>query len=337
MSFLKLYTNKIIFRQLFLVSIILSFSLLNISSFSQNSTNIDTKASLIITQTVFQVRLGVFDINPNEIYKGETLKFKLGRVTFEDGSTASNLPCKITITSPDSSIVVLEGLSDVNGECIYDTSRTLDSQGLTLISGDILKINSTIGQGTAFATITFNGNAYISNTDSYLVKAKTIIIGDFTINPESIFINDNLIFQLGVVRYSDGIVASNLPLTIILTAPNGGQITISGLTDSSGRFEFDLSKSLASQNIVLVSGNINNLNGFEGTGSGSAKIVYDGVTYTSNTDNYIVKNRIISDIPKIVTNLARTGGGVPFGIGIIMVLAGAIFMIKDSLKKRKNK
>ncbi|MBC7471812.1 MAG: hypothetical protein H7196_00900 [candidate division SR1 bacterium] len=351
MPFFKSYMDKINFRQLsILITLIISvFNLPNIYSFSQNSFNTDTKSSLVITQTFFELKLGIFVVTPEEIYKGETIKFKQSRITFDDGSTASNLPCRITIKSPDSSVVILEGLSDTNGECLYDTSKTLSSQGLTLISGDISKINSTIGQGTAFTTITFNGNVYLSNTDSYTVKSKTLVVGDFIINPKSIYINDNLIFQLNSTKYNDGNTASALPVKLILTAPNGNEVVISGVTDNSGKFVFDLSKSLPSQGIILVSGNIKDLNNFEGNGNGSIKIVYDGVTYISKVDSYSVKSRtipplpfipsppvIIEEIPKIITNLVRTGGGIPFGIGIIIVLGGVILMVKDSLKKRKK-
>jgi hypothetical protein len=348
MFVLKLVISKINFRQAIFAFIAFVLTLtpaIGLNTLAQNSVDTSTKASLIIVPTVFDVRLNPFTINPSEIFKGETLIFKLESAVFENGSIASNLPCRITITSPDSSISILEGLTKTNGSCIYDTSLTLAAQGLTLISGDILKINSTLGQGTAFATVTYNGNIFTSNTDSYIVKAKTLILGDFVITPNSIHINGNLIFQLNPVKYIDGTIASNLPVTFSLTGPNGGLIVLSGVTDGAGKLIFDLSKSLPSQGIALVSGNLNDLNKSAGDGFGNAKIVYDGVTYNTNKPTYRVKNPIIvippippiQEIPKIVTTLIRSGGGVPFGIVIILFLGFVILMVRDSLKKTKDK
>jgi hypothetical protein len=348
MNVLKLVINKIIFRQSILAFVLLSsllISLISVNVLGQNLVDTTTRASLVIVPTVFDIRLNPFTINPNDIYKGETLIFKLESAVFENGAIASNLPCRITITSPDSSVAILEGLTKTNGACSYDTSLTLAAQGLTLISGDILKINTTTGQGTAFATVTYSGNIYTSNSASYIVKSKTLVLGPFVINPTSIDVNGNLIYQLNTVKYSDGTIASNLPLTFILNAPNGNQVVLSGVTDSNGKITFDLSRSLASQGITLVSGIISDLNKSPGNGNGAVKIIYDSITYNSNTATYNVKTPIIpplpplpplQEIPKIITNLVRSGGA-QLGIGVILFMAILVIAVKNSLKKSKNK
>jgi hypothetical protein len=358
MVVLKLVSNKINFGRL-IFAFVLLVTLQNeiyINTIAQNAITTDTKSSLIITASpvTLNLRFGAFTVNPSEIFKGESVKFKLDKIVFENGSIASNLPCRLTITSPDGNLVVLDGQTNSTGECLYDTSLSLAAQGFTLVSGDILKITSTIGQGTAFATVTYNRNPYISSVVTYVVKPKTVVIGNFTINPDTIDINGNLIYRLDPVKYIDGTIFSNAPVTLNLIAPNGNTIVVSGIADSAGSLVFDISKSLPSQGITLVSGNITDLNNQAGNGSGSAKIIYDGVTYTSNINRYVVKSPVIVippiipikyippivipvvDVPKLITILVRTGGGVPLGIVTILFLSFVVFMVRSSLKKRKK-
>jgi hypothetical protein len=310
-----------------------------IAIFAQTPASVtNTKASLVIEPTNFSIILGTFTVDPAEIFKGEELIFTLNKVTLENGTTASNLPCRITITLADASVVIIDGLTSAAGLCVYNSSLSLSSQGLTLVSGDIFKVNTVIGVGSAFATVTYNGNSYITNTDSFKVKQKSLTIGAFLITPKIINIGQSLVFSISDVKFNDGTVGANLPSILTIKTPSGNNVVISGVTDSSGKLVFDSSRSLSSQGLLIVSGNLADLNNISGSGQAFVKITYDGQVYNSNVDTYAVNAPFIPpiDIPKIVQILTRTGGGVPLGIVIILLLAAMAMLVRSSLKKDKR-
>jgi hypothetical protein len=338
MPILKLILDTVNFKWALRFFIIfgLLLSLSPLAGFAQPAAKTDTTASLVIAPANFSIVVSTFTIAPSSIYQGDNLVFTLNPVTYQNGGIAANLPCRMTLTAPDSSVVIIDGVTSVTGTCVYDTALSLASQGLILVSGDITKLNSAIGNGSGFATVTYNSSPTITNTAIYQVKAKTLLLGQLTINPKLVNINGNLVFQLDQVKFIDNTIGANLPAVMVITTPRGTQVVLSGYTDNQGRFTFDTSKPLSAQGLTLVSGNLNDVNGYAGGGQAYARVVYNGITYTSNTDTYGVSGPVIIDVPRIIQTIVRTGGA-SFGVVIILVLGFAAIMVRLSLKKDKKR
>jgi hypothetical protein len=293
----------------------------NVSAFSQTSIDTSTSnASLRIQADTVNSVLLSFEIVPTDIYSGDDIAFTLLNAHFTDNTFAVGLPCRLVITPPDNIVVVFTGITDATGKCRYDTRETVSNQGLTVSQTTFTNINSSIGTGSGYATVTYNGNVYTSNTVSYKVNEKRLQIGNFTIQPEIINKGDQLVFRVTPITYQNGQPASNLPAVLSVTTPSGRKVVIRVITDSQGGIIYDSTQSLTDQGYTLLSGNVNDLNNTSGFGLGVVQIEYGGVIYSTNEDSYQVRATILpfpTPLDPIVPILVRTGGIIlPYGIGI---------------------
>jgi hypothetical protein len=308
----------------------------NMHTAAQISADTSTSnASLRIQSDVINSILLSFEISPTEIYSGDDIAFTLLNARFADNSNAIGLPCRLVITPPDNVVVIFSGITDTTGKCKYDTRETVANQGLATQSS-ITKINKAIGIGSGYATVTYNGNVYTSNTVAYRVNEKRLKIGDFIIEPEVINKGEQLIFRVTPITYQNGQAASNLPAVLTVTTPSGRKVVIRVITDSQGGIIYDSTQSLADQGYVLLSGDVNDLNNSSGFGFGLVQIEYGGVIYSTNDDSYQVRTTILpfpTPLDPIIPILVRTGGSfVSFGIGISIFFL-VIGILKISLGK----
>jgi hypothetical protein len=310
----------------------------NMTAFSQSSIDTSTSnASLRIQSDVVNGVLLSFEIAPTEIYSGDDIAFTLLNARFSDNTIAGGLPCRLVITPPDNVTVVFSGITDATGKCRYDTRETVSNQGL-VAQNSITNINKAVGTGSGYATITYNGNVFTSNTVSYRVNEKRLQIGNFTIQPKVIDKGDQLIFRVTPITYQNGQPASNLPAVLTVTTPSGRKVVIRAITDSQGGIIYDSTQSLADQGYTLLSGNVDDLNNTSGFGFGFVQIEYGGVIYSTNEDSYTVRATILpfpTPLDPIIPILVRTGGAIlPYGIGIGIFLL-VIGFLKVSLGKDK--
>jgi hypothetical protein len=308
----------------------------NISSFSQSSIDTSTSnASLRIQADTVNSVLLSFEIAPTEIYSGDDIAFTLLNARFTDNTIAGGLPCRLVLTPPDNIIVIFTGITDPTGKCRYDTRETVSNQGL-VTQNSITNINKAVGTGSGYATITYNGNVFTSNTVSYRVNEKRLQIGNFTIQPEIINKGDQLVFRVSPITYQNGQPASNLPAVLTVTTPSGRKVVIRVVTDSQGGIIYDSTQSLADQGYTLLSGNVDDLNNTSGSGFGFVQVEYGGVIYSTNEDSYQVRATILpfpTPLDPIIPVLVRTGGAIlPYGIGIGIFLL-VIWFLKVSLGK----
>lgn len=320
----------------------------NLAVIAQTRTS--STASLNIVENQIDLQLGPFTISPKQINIGENLIFTLSNILIQDGSFGSNLVCRIYITSPDQSLSVIQGFTTSQGECKYNISQSLESQGLTLLSGDLFTINNSLGEGSGYVEVDYFGNTFRSNIDTYTVQRPiTISPLIFKINPNSITQGDPITFALIDVKFSNNEAATNLICRLRLTSPGNQSVVIRGVTDSNGSCVYNRERiQLSSQNIavyaqtpgtngiVVESGDVTTLNNIIGSGSGYGEIEYDGQIFTSNVDTYTVNSRplpIIEPVIRVIETI-RTGGT---GTYIILSLVGIIFalgMIMSYSKKR---
>jgi hypothetical protein len=298
-----------------------------------------TNTSLRIQAETTNAVLLSFSITPTEIYSGDDISFTLSNAHFLDNSIASNLPCRLVITPPDNVTVIFSGITDNVGKCKYDTRETLSNQGLVLVQNTIDTINKAVGNGSAYSTVTYNGNVFTSNTVAYKVNEKRLQIGNFTVQPKIIDKGDQLIFKVTPITFQNGQPASNLPAILSVSTPSGRKVVIRVITDSQGGIILDSSQSLADQGYTLISGNYGDLNNTSGAGFGNVQIEYGGVIYSTNDDSYQVRTMILpfpTPLDPIIPILVRTGGAIlPYGIGIGIFLM-IVGFLKISLGKDKE-
>ncbi len=120
-----------------------------------------------------------FEINPNDLLLGDTVTFRLNPVTFDDGSVAAGLVCRLTLIAPDNTTIVLSGLTDAAGVCEYtapDRSTgwwsVQAAAQLAVDLGNIEALNTFVGSGSGYAEVEYDGVTAITNTDSYDVRGE---------------------------------------------------------------------------------------------------------------------------------------------------------------------
>jgi hypothetical protein len=325
---------------LFLVSLSMFFSLNNIQTKAQTTTS----ASLIVQN--INLILGNFEINPANILINERLVFSLVDIKLNSGQFAVGLTCQMFLTAPDNSQVVLTMLVDNNGTCTYDSNFDLTDQGVTLVSGDVGKLNTLIGQGQGYVVIDYAGDDFTSNEDSYTVSELTLVPAVFDITPNNIRVGEDLTFSLIGARFSNGNFAQNLECRHFLTAPDNSQIVLSGSTNSDGDCIYTTSSSIGSILSIeasaavtqIISGDTTRLNNIVGFGSGYGEVYYNNITYRSNLDTYNVTStppiieQPVEAVREVIRILTRTGGGrilVVILLSSLIIVLGAYVSLKD--------
>jgi|688.fasta_scaffold40421_10 hypothetical protein len=151
-----------------------------------------TDASLEIKPLVLKPL--VFDIDPGEIFVNQKLTFRLGPAISVSDQVLVNIPCRMWILPPNTNTyIVLQGLTNSGGFCIYQTDRSLQDQGLTLaqdtagagnvsqqfninnpsVKGgntNLASINQVLGNGFGFGAINYQATTLVSNNDIYVVS-----------------------------------------------------------------------------------------------------------------------------------------------------------------------
>lgn len=157
-----------------------------------------TDASLEIKPLVLKPL--VFDIDPGEIFVNQKLTFRLGPAISVSDQILVNVPCQLWILPPNTNTyIVLQGLTNSGGFCIYQTDRSLQDQGLTLVQNtagtagagnisqqfninnpnlkggntNLASINQVLGNGFGFGAINYQGVTLVSNNDIYVVSGGT--------------------------------------------------------------------------------------------------------------------------------------------------------------------
>lgn len=127
-----------------------------------------TTVVLTISQTL---QLAPPTLQLNRVPNTNTLVFVLGPVQLIDGTILSNNPASLHINvNSNPQPLVIEGITGADGRLVFDSSRSLASQGLTLISGDpflLTLINAQNSIPVAYGTATFNGTGQDSNRVNY--------------------------------------------------------------------------------------------------------------------------------------------------------------------------
>jgi hypothetical protein len=324
------------------VFLCLAGSLLVFSQVYPQDTSTSNASLSIVSENQQTVSLD-FSISPFEIYQGDNISFTLNQALFNNGNPASGLLCRIVITAPSNDIFIFQGITSSQGRCEYSSASSPVNQGLTTQNTNLQRINSIPGNGSGYATITFSGNVYTSNTDTYRVLPTRLQMGPLTISPENINPGDQLVFIVDPISFQNGQVAANIPMRLIINTPNGTQVIIQVVTDSQGIIVFDTSQSLASQGYSLVSGNLSDINSPIGVGVGQVVAEYEGQTYSTNQDNYRVQSPLIPfpiPVDPIIPIIIRTGGAIlPYGIGfgIFLIIIGFLKVSLADENRKNNK
>lgn len=272
------------FKNAFLLIAGLAIAMLGISASSQGDTNV--RFNVYDTSGL---QIPSFSINPPSINIGDDLIFAAEPLLYTNNAIAFQIDCQIEINAPDNTTVILSSETDQAGICDYDTSDTLANQNITLVSGQISSLNGASGNGSGVVRYTFQGTQYTTNIDTYtVVNPITLLVPPFDISPPQINPGNNLIFSSGTLNFSNNTMAIGVPCVFYLTPPSGNDVVLSGVTDSNGECQFNLSGDLQSQNLTLTSGNISDLNSNLGIGSGYITFSYNSEDYDTNTDTYEV-------------------------------------------------
>ncbi|NJK71098.1 MAG: hypothetical protein HC932_02455 [Thermales bacterium] len=316
--------------------LLFGFFLAQVSTTAQSNTN-----TILNIQSESLV-MGPFEINPSQILLGEDLIFSLTDIRLgTGGGFATGLMCKMFITAPDGiSVVELNMQVDSEGNCRYDTSLDLVSQGVTLISGDISLLNNIVGIGSGYVTIDYLGEVVTSNTDVYEVVELDLINPEFEISPNRILLGENLVFSLSNAKYSNGDIAQGLECRHFLSAPDGSKIELSGTTNSLGECVYSINQGLVkgfgiigiAQSMGLISGDVSKLNQVVGSGLGYGEVYLNGVAYRTNDDTYVVGEEEPEDIVRIITRTGGVYGGVILFVSAILIV-GAVYV---SLRAKKS-
>lgn len=186
------YSRGSIVRQIliFLVFVWALFFGFGLNVFSQAQSITDLELNI----TPMLIKSLPFTITPKNIFVGNKLTFTLGPALSKDNQPLPGLVCDLWVLPPRSNrYVVLRGLTNPSGYCIYETDKSLSSQGLQLITanstGNITQqntknqlspslvggntnlnsINSVLGNGVGFGTVIYQGTLVTSNNDNYSV------------------------------------------------------------------------------------------------------------------------------------------------------------------------
>ncbi len=275
-------------------------------------------------------------ILPSVIDEGDDMIFQTDPVFFE-GTTevAVGISCKINITTGEGEVVILEGETDSFGVCSFDTSLTPSEQGLTVVSGDVSKINTDIGVGEAKVVFTHKDEDLETAIENFTVnEVESIDIGDFEITEEEIEVGDGINLRIGPIISPDGDPIPDLPLRIVIELPDGSELILEGETNDDGELEFDSSKDLGEQGIEVIQGDVEDISDIAGDFVGYVEAEYEGEVYKTNFDSYVVKSEDV--MPEVVRTGAFGGGLV---ILVVIFVLTTLYLLKNyqdkNLKEQK--
>jgi hypothetical protein len=183
-------TNRILKLLVLVLMLLASFtSALQISTFA-NTDQATTDATLKIKPLILNSL--VFSVSPKEIFVAEKLTFTLGPATSNTNVVLNNIPCQIWILpASNNKYIVVQGLTNSTGYCSYQTDKTLQEQGLTLVQNtantispqfnindpnikggntNLTLVNTSLGDGFAFGAINYQATTLVSNNDNYKVS-----------------------------------------------------------------------------------------------------------------------------------------------------------------------
>jgi hypothetical protein len=204
----------------------------------------DTQVTLTITNNLTLVP-PTLTVNPAKIRVGEDLSFTTTALTYSDSTIASDIVCRLIITAPNSSRVVLQGRTDANGFCNYNTNQTIGSQGLTLIEGNLANVNGLVGFSQAVVEYVFGTTNPTTNTVFYEVLGDQIVLDLYKDRPDIDIYPDQQMFIQADVRNPNPFDIQTVETTIQISdnlelVPNSVRVgsTIRGSKYSSNSFNF---------------------------------------------------------------------------------------------------
>jgi hypothetical protein len=253
------------------------------------------------------------------------LLFELGPIELEDGTVVVGQPAQLHINPGGTTeYIVLEGITDQNGELTFDSFQTPASQGLTIVSGDPSLLDS-INAYNDIPDAYGIGNAFDENIQSNNVSYTAPQLDEPLLTLNRIGNTDGLLFTLGPIELDDGTVVTNQPARLHIN-PGGTTeyIVLEGITDDNGVLTFDSSLPLGDQGLTIVSGDsslLDDINAFnditDAFGVGTAfqqeaesnRVSYDGIQLAE---------------PTIVLERIGTTDGLLFTLGPIELRDGTL-------------
>ena len=250
-------------------------------------------------------------ITPPEVYLGEPVVVLLPPVEFDNDTTAVGLTCDLEVTTPEQGLVVLRGVTDENGTLRFDSSRPLEEQGLTLITGDLESLTNSLGEGSGLAKCVYDNTPYpSSNPTPYRVVARplTLQVPEFAIDPARIRESESLEFAAEPLLFSDDTVAEGVACTLTILTPTGSNVVLTDTTDENGICRYDPD---AAGNWNLQSGNVDDIRVL-GTGSAYMGYVYNDIDYQTSADTYEVYTT--PNVPDLTINPPQVYPGEPITV-----------------------
>ncbi len=327
------------FRKLSLLCLVcLSLGFVGLNSIPALANTDTTRLQLQVVNSInpppnptLTINLSGFEINPALIEINGSLVFKLDKVTFNNGQTAVDIDCKLHLRSPDNQDIILAGKTNTAGECAYDTTKTLSSQNLTLVQGNLQKLNSVVGSGSGYGEIIYNNVSYNSDSKLYEVIASlTLVIADLKINPGEIFAGQDLAFSSGPIKFNNNQLATNVLAKLYITNGAGEKVVLQGYTNSQGVFVYTTSKSLNTQAVQAISGDYKSINNAVGQGQAYLEFSYNSINYKTNLASFKVKENLLSVV-------VRTGGvNMLGGLLVGVLLLGALPLLFGVREERRR-
>jgi hypothetical protein len=267
--------------------------------------NEDTSAGLVILDEL-SLNIPSFSITPSSINLGENLVFSTLGLTYSNGANAIGIACELRLQAPDNSAVILSSITNANGVCAYDTSLAFANQNVTLVSGDVSKLNNILGNGSGSVAFLYQNQTFLTNNATYtVVNPLSLNPLSLTVTPPQVYLGENLVFASNPITLSNNTTAVGIPCTLTIVTPNNSSVVLSGVTGSDGVFRFNTSLATNAQNLTLDSGVINTITNSVGNGTGVLSCTYNNVTTTSNNASYSVIPISQAVIPSFSINPER--------------------------------